>query len=104
MELRVIAPDDDLKEQDIDRIERDLDKIDRRLESYDLVRADLRISENGGPGREVTLDLHYGRKHLIAKTQHDKIGQAVRLVRAAFLRQATNPSRGANTSSTKALC
>ena len=103
MELRVIAPDDDLKEQDIDRIERDLDKIDRRLGSYDLVRADLRISENGGPGREVTLDLHYGRKHLIAKAQHDKIGQAVRLVRDDILRQVNDRSRGGHSSFTKGL-
>jgi ribosome-associated translation inhibitor RaiA len=103
MELRVIAPDDDLKEQDIDRIERDLDKIDRRLESYDLVRADLRISENGGPGREVTLDLHYGRKHLIAKAQHDKIGQAVRMVRDDILRQVNDRSRGGHSSFTKGL-
>jgi ribosome-associated translation inhibitor RaiA len=103
MELRVIAPDDDLKEQDIARIERDLDKIDRRLESYDLVRADLRISENGGPGREVTLDLHYGRKHLIAKAQHDKIGQAVRLVRDDILRQVNDRSRGGHSSFTKGL-
>lgn len=103
MELRVIAPDDDLKEQDIDRIEKDLEKLDRRLGTYDLVRADVRIAKNGGPGREVTLDLHYGRRHLIAKAQHDKIGQAVRLVRDDILRQVNDRSRGGHSSFTKGM-
>lgn len=103
MELRVIAPDDDLKQQDIDRIEKDLEKIDRRLGTYDLVRADVRIAKNGGPGREVTLDLHYGRRHLIAKAQHDKIGQAVRLVRDDILRQVNDRSRGGHSSFTKGM-
>jgi ribosome-associated translation inhibitor RaiA len=103
MELRVIAPDDDLKEQDIGRIEKDLEKLDRRLGTYDLVRVDLRITKNGGPGREVTLDLHYGRRHIIAKAQHDKIGQAVRLVRDDILRQVNDRSRGGHSSFTKGM-
>jgi len=103
MELRVIAPDDDLKEEDVVRIEKDLEKLDRRLVNYDLVRADLRISKNGGHGREVTLDLHYGRRHLIAKAQHDKIGQAVRLVRDDILRQVNDRSRGGHSSFTKGM-
>jgi ribosome-associated translation inhibitor RaiA len=103
MELRVIAPDDDLKEQDVSRIEKDLEKLDRRLENYDLVRADVRIAKNGGHGREVTLDLQYGRKHIIAKAQHDKIGQAVRLVRDDILRQVNDRSRGGHSSFTKGM-
>ena len=103
MELRVIAPDDDLKEQDKQQIERDLEKLDRRLENYDLVRADVRIAKNGGHGREVTLDLHYGRRHIIAKAQHDKIGQAVRLVREDILRQVNDRSRGGHSSFTKGM-
>jgi ribosome-associated translation inhibitor RaiA len=101
MELRVIAPDDDLKDQDVDRIEKDLEKIDRRLESYDLVRADVRIATNGGPGRSVTLDLHYGRQHLIAKAEHTKVGQAVRQARDDILRQINDRSRGGHSSFTK---
>jgi len=103
VELRVIAPDDDLKEQDIDRIKKDLEKLDRRLVNYDLVRADLRIAKNGGHGREVTLDLHYGRRHVIAKAQHDKIGQAIRLVRDDILRQVNDRSRGGHSSFTKGM-
>jgi ribosome-associated translation inhibitor RaiA len=103
MELRVIAPDDDLKEKDIERIEKDLEKLDRRLVNYDLVRADLRIAKNGGHGRDVTLDLHYGRRHVIAKAQHDKIGQAVRLVRDDILRQINDRSRGGHSSFTKGM-
>jgi len=103
MELRVIAPDDDLKDQDIERIENDLEKIDRRLVNYDLVRADLRIAKNGGHSTEVTLDLHYGRRHIIAKAQHDKIGQAVRLVRDDILRQINDRSRGGHSSFTKGM-
>jgi len=99
----VIAPDDDLKEQDIDRIKKDLEKLDRRLVNYDLVRADLRIAKNGGHGREVTLDLHYGRRHVIAKAQHDKIGQAIRLVRDDILRQVNDRSRGGHSSFTKGM-
>jgi len=103
VDLRVIAPDDDLKEQDIERIEKDLEKLDRRLGNYDLVRADLRIAKNGGHGREVTLDLHYGRRHVIAKAQHDKIGQAIRLVRDDILRQVNDRSRGGHSSFTKGM-
>ena len=103
MELRVITPDDDLKEQDIERIEKDLEKLDRRLVNYDLVRADLRIAKNGGHGREVTLDLHYGRRHIIAKAQHDKMGQAIRLVRDDILRQINDRSRGGHSSFTKGM-
>ena len=103
MELRVIAPDDDLKEQDIQRIESDLEKLDRRLVNYDLVRAALRITKNGGHGREVTLDLHYGCRHIIAKAEHDKIGQAVRLVRDDILRQINDRSRGGHSSFTKGM-
>src|SRR5665809_139709 len=98
MELRVIAPDDDLKEQDISRIEKDLEKLERRLESYDLVRADVRITKNGGAGRAVTLDLHYGRRHV-----HVKVGQAVRLVRDDILRQVNDRSRGGHSSFTKGM-
>ncbi|MGH2750851.1 MAG: HPF/RaiA family ribosome-associated protein [Actinomycetota bacterium] len=101
MELRVIAPDDNLKDQDIDRIEKDLEKIDRRLESYDLVRAEVRIAQNGGPSKAVTLELHYGRQHLLAKAEHAKIGQAVRAARDDILRQINDRSRGGHSSFTK---
>jgi hypothetical protein len=51
----------------------------------------------------VTLDLHYGRRHIIAKAQHDKIGQAVRLVRDDILRQINDRSRGGHSSFTKGM-
>ena len=103
MELRVVAPGDDLQDQDIDRIEKDLEKIDKRLDSYDLVRAEVRIAENGGVSKSVTLELHYGRQHLLAKAQHTKVGQAVRAAREDILRQINDRSRGGHSSFTKGL-
>jgi ribosome-associated translation inhibitor RaiA len=101
MELRVMAPGDDLKDQDIDLIEKDLHKIDKRLVSYDLVRADVRIAQNGSTAKKVTLEVHYGRQHIMAKAEHQKLGQAVRAARDDILRQINDRSRGGHSSFTK---
>jgi ribosome-associated translation inhibitor RaiA len=103
MELRVTAPGDDLKDQDIYHIEKDLEKIDKRLNTYDLVRAEVRIAQNGSTTRKVTLEVHYGRQHVMAKAEHQKLGQAVRSARDDVLRQINDRSRGCHSSFTKGL-
>jgi len=103
MELRVTAPGDDLTDQDIDHIEKDLEKIDKRLNTYGLVRADVRITQNGSTEKKVTLEVHYGRQHVMAKAEHQKLGQAVRSARDDVLRQINDRSRGGHSSFTKGL-
>jgi ribosome-associated translation inhibitor RaiA len=96
MELRVSAPGNTLTEAEVDRIQRDLEKIDRRLKDYDLVYAEVRISnssERGAPTQQVTLELEFGRNHFVAKAEHADIGQAVREARDEILRQINDRKR-----------
>ena len=98
MQLRVSSPGIELEDDDIDRITKDLEKVDRRLRQFDEVYADLRI--NGGPPgvpqHHVTLELQYGRNHLIAKADHADIGIALREAREEILRQINDRSRGSH--------
>jgi ribosome-associated translation inhibitor RaiA len=98
MQLRVSSADQKLKETDIDRIQRDLEKIDRRLNSFREVFAELRINggNNGGEPHHATLEVRYGRTHLIAKADHPEMGQAVRAARDEILRQIKDRSRGSH--------
>jgi ribosome-associated translation inhibitor RaiA len=103
MRIRVSAPGHQLKTQEVDRIEKDLEKIDRRLHQYRDVEARVRIgpSSNGAPGYHVTLELDYGRNHLMAKADHTDMGQAVRTAREDLLRQINDRSRRGHSSFTK---
>jgi ribosome-associated translation inhibitor RaiA len=98
MHLRVSSPGIELKEGEVDRITKDLEKIDRRLRQFDEVYLDLRI--NGGPpgvpDHHVTLELRYGRHHLIAKADDSDIGMAAREAREEILRQINDRSRGSH--------
>ena len=102
MHLRVSSADHDLKEADVDRIQRDLEKIDRRLQGVDEVYAEVRINGgSGAPGFSVTLELEYRNNHLVAKAQHNDMGQAVREAREEVLRQINDRSRGGHSSFSK---
>lgn len=102
MELHIGSPGNHLTDEEIDAIERDLDKIDRRLNDYKQVVANVRISNsNGVPARQATLEIHYGRHHLIAKAEHERLGQAVREAREEILRQINDRSRRGHSSFSK---
>jgi ribosome-associated translation inhibitor RaiA len=94
MRISVASPGNHLDPADVDRIERDLEKIDRRLHEYEQVAATVRVAETQGvPGFHVTLELDYGRNHLIAKADNADLGQAVREAREEVLRQINDRSR-----------
>lgn len=103
MRIRVSSPGKSLKDSDIDQVERDLEKIDRRLKQYREVDAAVRIGTNGGPGYHVTLELDYGRNHLIAKADSEDMGKAVREAREEILRQINDRSRGGHSSFSKGM-
>jgi ribosome-associated translation inhibitor RaiA len=99
MQLRVSSPHLKLEEEDIDRIERDLEKIDRRLKTFrDEIYVDVRIhsGDNGSKVHSATLELRYGRNHLIAKSDHKDPDQAIRTARDEILRQINDRSRGSH--------
>ena len=100
MRIRVSSPGYELKSGDVDRIEKDLEKIDRRLHEYPEVVADVRISNsrNGAHQYNVTVELDYGRNHLMAKADHTDMGQAVREAREELLRQINDRSRRGHSS------
>jgi ribosome-associated translation inhibitor RaiA len=89
MEVTISAPGMDLTGDDRDRIAKSLEKIDRRLKDYDLVYGEVRISgnDNAAPVRKVTLEIDYGRHHLVAKAEHGDAGQALRQARDEIIRQ-----------------
>jgi ribosome-associated translation inhibitor RaiA len=95
MHLRVSAPRTRLDKGDIDRIQKDLEKIDRRLSKFDEVYAELRINggDAGAPNYHITLELEYGRHHLVAKSENYDMGIAVRDAREDILRQINDRSR-----------
>jgi hypothetical protein len=49
----------------------------------------------------VILELEYRRNHLMAKSTHTDMGQAVREAREEILRQVNDRSRGGHSSFTK---
>lgn len=103
MRIRVTAPDDDLKQSDIDAIQKDLEKIDRRLNDFkEEITADVRIRTEGSAAtHHVVVELDYGRTHLIAKADNKDIGIAVREAREDLLRQINDRSRGGHSSFAK---
>ena len=103
MRIRVAAPGNHLKQSEIDAIHRDLEKIDRRLQdSKKDVTAEVRVRNNGGPASQhVTIELDYGRTHLIAKAENADVGQAVREAREDLLRQISDRSRRGHSSFSK---
>ena len=106
MRIRVSAPGNHLKQEEIDAISRDLEKIDRRLQDFkEEVTADVRVSnaqrEGTGPGHRVTIELNYGRTHLIAKAENGDVGQAVRIAREELLRQINDRKRGGHSARAK---
>ncbi len=103
MRIKVASPGSQLRANEIDKIERDLEKIDRRLSDYDDVEASVRINDHGGHGDgfRVTLELDYGRNHLIAKADDGDMGKAVREAREEILRQIKDRSRGGHSSFVK---
>lgn len=103
MHIRVSSPGNRLSESDVDRIEQDLEKIDRRLHDFkEEILAEVRISGNSSmPTHLVTLELRYGRNHLVAKAEHGDIGQAVREAREDVLRQINDRSRRGHSSFAK---
>lgn len=97
MELKVSSPGHKLADEDIDGIQRDLEKIDRRLQSFDSVYAEVRISTSEGPTEfHITLELEYGRNHLVAKNGNPDMRQGVRRARDEILRQINDRSRGSH--------
>ena len=102
MQLRVSAPGSDLTQSDVDNIERDLQKIDRRLAQFDEVYAEVRINGDGGAAElHVTLEVEYGRNHLVAKAHGTDVGKAVRDAREEILRQVNDRSRGSHSQHAK---
>lgn len=108
MRIRVSAPGNDLKQEEIEAITRDLEKIDRRLQDFkEEVSADVRVSkaqsEGAGPGSRVTIELNFGRTHLIAKAENGDVGRAVREAREELLRQINDRKRGGHSARAKGL-
>ena len=96
MRVTVSAPGRSLDRSQED-IEQDLEKIDRRLRDFrEEVHAEVRVAdaEGAAPGHHVTVELNYGRNHLIAKAQDADVGVAVRQAREELLRQINDRSRG----------
>ncbi|HET7482091.1 MAG TPA: HPF/RaiA family ribosome-associated protein [Actinomycetota bacterium] len=108
MRIRVSAPGNELKQEEIDRIEHDLEKIDRRLQDFrEEVQVDVRISNAQRPGagdaRHVLIELDYGRTHLKAKAESADVGQAVREAREDLLRQINDRKPGGHSARAKGL-
>ena len=108
MRIRVSAPGNDLKQAEIEAITRDLEKIDRRLQDFkEEVNAEVRVSkaqsEGAGPGSRVTIELSFGRTHLIAKAENSDVGRAVREAREELLRQINDRKRGGHSARAKGL-
>ena len=103
MQLRVSSPGAQLKEGDVDRITKDLEKIDRRLAKFEEVYAEVRINGSDAPAsnHHVTLEVEYGRNHLVATSDGNDIGQAVRAAREEILRQINDRSRGSHSEYSK---
>jgi len=106
MRIRVSSPNGELSEQELDVFQRDLEKIARRLHEFDdreEVRADVRVKENEeGPNHQVTVELHFGRNHLVAtQTGGVDIHQLTRQARDELLRQINDRSRRGHSSFAK---
>jgi ribosome-associated translation inhibitor RaiA len=97
LRITVSAPGHNLDRAQLDGIDTDLEKIDRRLKDFkEEVTAEVRVGDARGPapGHHVTIELSYGRTHLIAKAENADVGVAVREAREELLRQINDRSRG----------
>jgi ribosome-associated translation inhibitor RaiA len=97
LRITVSAPGRNVERDQLDGIEADLEKIDRRLKDFKQeVHAQVRVvdAEGSAPGHHVTVELSYGRTHLIAKAEDADVGVAVRQAREELLRQINDRSRG----------
>ena len=106
MNIRVSAPGNNLKKEELDAIPRDLEKIERRLAEFKKeVNAEVRVThaqrEGTGKAHHVTIELDYGRTHLIAKADNADVGQAVREAREELLRQINDRKRGGHSAQAK---
>jgi ribosome-associated translation inhibitor RaiA len=106
MRIRISSPNADLTDEDVDQFTRDLEKLGRRLHEFDdreEIRADVRIKENEeGPNHEVTVELHFGRNHLLANERgNGDVHQLVREARDELLRQINDRSRRGHSSFAK---
>lgn len=104
MRIRVTSPGLEMKQSEIDQIEKDLEKVDRRLSSYDEVDVVVRVknhSPTSHPKFHITMELDYGRTHLVSKADEDDIFMAVRKAREDVLRQINDRSRGGHSSFAK---
>ena len=106
MNIRVSAPGANLMKEELDAIPRDLEKIERRLAEFkEEITADVRVShaqrEGAGKAHHVTIELDFGRTHLIAKADNADVGQAVREAREELLRQINDRKRGGHTARAK---
>ncbi len=104
MQIRVSSPADHLSSAEVEGIHKDLDKIDRRLHEFEVVTAEIRVQPDGRvPDNRVTIELHYGRHHLVARSRHEEVRRAVRKAREELLRQINSQSRGGHSSFAKGL-
>jgi ribosome-associated translation inhibitor RaiA len=105
MRIRVSSPNGELSKEDMDQFERDLEKLGRRLHQYDdreEILAEVRVKENEeGPNHEVTVELHYGRNHLVANELGTDIHQLAREARDDLLRQINDRSKRGHSSFAK---
>jgi ribosome-associated translation inhibitor RaiA len=103
MYIRVSSPGSPLQDGEVDRIERDLEKLDRRLRRYQQVTAQVRINGDDRPASRshVTLEIEYGRNHLVASADGADVGQAVREARDEILRQINDRSKGSHSEYSK---
>ena len=105
MRIRVSSPGNHLKQEEIDQISLDLEKIDRRLQEFkEEVSAEVRVNHaqgKGSKGHRVTVELNFGRTHLIAKAENADVGQAVREAREELLRQINDRKRGGHSAKAK---
>ena len=97
MELKVSSPGHKLSDEEVDGVHHDLEKIDRRLKNFDPVYAAVRINSGEGATQfHVTIELEYGRNHLVAKADSSDVGQGVRRARDELIRQINDRSRGSH--------
>jgi ribosome-associated translation inhibitor RaiA len=106
MRIRVSAPNGELSDQELDDYQRDLEKIARRLHEIDdreEVLAEVRVKENEeGPNHQVTVELHFGRNHLVAtQTGSEDVHQLTRQARDELMRQINDRSRRGHSSFAK---
>lgn len=95
MELKISAPGLDLDEDERNLIVKSLRKIDRRLRNYDPVHAHVRINRDadGAPSRKVTLEVQYGRNHLVSTAEHADGQQALNHARDEIIRQINHAKK-----------